>query len=179
MADVVQETTQNSGGADNAPTGGNDVAAKLADMESKFAAVLKERDTLAERAKLADTLQTKHDKLAADLAALQAERDKLTGEVTTLSNEKRETAILDKLVTSLPHASRNDIRRAFLGMAADGKIERYGQDADKVASTVIEALKTENSALLRPPVGASGGTNPAPVQSAQKDPLRVLFGARR
>ncbi|WP_434417790.1 hypothetical protein [Nannocystis pusilla] len=172
MTDVVQ--TENQGGA-SAP----DMSGKVADLEARLAAVLKERDTHAERANLAATLQTKHDKLAADFAALTGERDKLTTQVTTLTNEKREGAILDKLSTALPHASRTEVRRMFLGLAVDGKVERYAEDADKTSAAVLEILKTENSALLRAPVGATGGTNPSTVQSPSRDPLASLFLGRR
>lgn len=179
MADTQDTTqTQETQGASNtAPAA--DVAAKLADLEGKLTAVLKERDTLAERAKLADTLQTKHDKLAADLAALTGERDKLQTEVTGLTNEKREAAILDKLTASLPHASRSEVRRTFLGMAAEGKVERYADDAQKTAATIIDILKADNSALLRAPVGAGGSTNPTPQSPKKYNAAAAFFSGQR
>lgn len=166
QAQAQGQTQAQGGGTQAAAPAGPDIAAKLADLEGKLSAVLKERDTLAERAKLADALQTKHDKLAADLAAIQGERDKLTGEVTSLTNEKRENAILDKLSAALPHASRSEVRRMFLGLAAEGKAERYSDDAEKTAGSILAILKSEGSALLRAPVGASGGTNPAITSNA-------------
>ena len=134
---------------------------------------------LAERATLADSLKTQADKLAADLGALQGERDKLAGEVKTLTNEKREGAILDKLTAALPHAARTEVRRTFLGLAVDGKVDRYADDAEKTASAILDILKAENSALLRAPVGASGGTNPVVATKPQIDPLAALFLGRR
>lgn len=161
------------------PAPNADLTAKIADLEAKLTeqatrvttlsaereALATERDALAERAKLID--------------ALTGERDKALGEVTKLVNTNRETALMSKLYTALPHAPKTDVLRTVKALAAEGKVVMATETPDKTAQEVLEMLKSEQSALLRTPVGASGSTNPSVQVSPQVDPMVALFGPRR
>lgn len=113
-----------------------DLEVKLAEQAARAAELATERDALSERAKLADTL---------------------TVEVKKLTDQTRETALLDKLYGALPHAPRGDVKRLVAGMAPD---KRYSDNAEKTAAEIVDILKADASALLRAPVGTGGGTNP-------------------
>lgn len=176
MSDDTQTDTTKPAG-DPAPNA--DLAAKIADLESKLTehatrvstlaaerdALSTERDALAERAKLVESLT--------------AERDKALGDFTKLVNTNREAALMSKLYTALPHAPKTDVLRTVKALAAEGKVVMATETPDKTASDVLEMLKSEQSALLRTPVGASGATNPQVQASPQVDPLVAAFGPRR
>lgn len=85
---------------------------------------------------------------------------------------------MSKLYASLPHAPKTDVLRTVKALAAEGKVVLATETPDKTASDVLEMLKTEQSALLRTPVGAAGATNPSVQASAQVDPMLALFGPR-
>jgi hypothetical protein len=142
-----------------------DLEVKLAEHAARVAELATERDALSERAKAADTLT--------------GERDRLAGEVKKLTDQSRETALLDKLFGALPHAPRGDVKRMLRGLADEGKANRYSDNADKTAAEILDILKADGSALLRAPVGAGGGTNPTLTVSPQVDPLLAAFGPRR
>jgi hypothetical protein len=146
--------------------------AKVAELEGKLnehatlvSTLTSERDAFAEKAKLIDSLTI--------------EKTKAEAEVTRLTNEARTTALLDKLFTALPHAPRTDVVRTIKAMAAEGKVNLTSDAPDRAAADVLATLKNENSALLRSPVGANGGTNPTVSVSPQVDPLLAVFGQRR
>jgi archaellum biogenesis ATPase FlaH len=142
-----------------------DLEAKLAEQVTRASELAAERDALAERTKLIDSLT--------------GERDKALAEVTKLTNTSRENALLDKLYAALPHAPRTDVLRTVRALAAEGKVTMATETPDRTANEVLGMLRTEQSALLRTPVGASGSTNPTPIVSPQVDPLLAVFGPRR
>lgn len=142
-----------------------DLEAKLAERDSLVSTLTGERDSFAEKAKLVESIT--------------GERDQARGEVKRLVDENRTTALLDMLRNVIPHAPRPDIVRTVKALAADGKVPLSPESPDKAAAAVLELLKSENSALLRTPVGASGSTNPTITTSPQVDPLLAVFGPRR
>jgi flagellar motility protein MotE (MotC chaperone) len=171
MSDQTTPTTQPdaaapAGAAQTTPDPTAEFRARVADLEAKLAerttlvsTLTGERDALAEKTKLIESLTT--------------ERDKAVGEVTRLINQSRETALLDKLYSSLPHAPRTDVARTVKAMAAEGKVNLHTDTPDRTAADVLGMLKTEQSALLRTPVGANGATNP-PVRVAPKAPQFLI-----
>lgn len=136
-----------------------ELEAKLAERDTLVSTLTGERDAFADKAKLIESLTT--------------ERDKAVSEVTRLINQSRETALLDKLYSSLPHAPRTDVARTVKAMAAEGKLNIHSDQPLRVASDVLDMLKAEQSALLRAPVGANGATNP-PVRVAPKAPQFLI-----
>lgn len=142
-----------------------ELEAKLAERDTLVSTLTGERDVLADKAKAIESLTT--------------ERDKAVSEVTRLINQSRETALLDKLYSSLPHAPRSDVLRTVRAMAAEGKVNLHSETPDRTAADVLATLKSENSALVRSPVGANGGTNPTVSVSPHVDPLLAVFGPRR
>jgi len=136
-----------------------ELEAKLAERDTLVSTLTGERDAFADKAKLIESLTT--------------ERDKAVSEVTRLTNAARETALLDKLYSAMPHAPRTDVLRTVKAMAADGKVSLTSETPDRVAAAVIDMLKAEQSALLRAPVGANGATNP-PVRVAPKAPQFLI-----
>ena len=176
MTDVADTSNPATPAVEPAVTPAADPAAefttKIADLETKLAEqvtrtseLAAERDALAERTKLIDSLT--------------GERDKALAEVTKLTNTSRENALLDKLYAALPHAPRTDVLRTVRALAAEGKLTMATETPDRTANEVLAMLKAESSALLRTPVGASGATNPTPIVSPQVDPLLAVFGPRR
>jgi len=136
-----------------------ELEAKLAERDTLVSTLTGERDAFADKAKL--------------IESLTGERDKALSEVTRLTNAARETALLDKLYSAMPHAPRTDVLRTVKAMAADGKVSLTSETPDRVAAAVIDMLKAEQSALLRAPVGANGATNP-PVRVAPKAPQFLI-----
>lgn len=133
---------------------------KLKESEASMAAVLRERDTWKEsasklepKAKLADELQVK---------------------VEGFINAGRETALIDKLRSSLPGADPLALRGAVLALAEQGRAQRYPESADVEAAKVLDLLKSEAPSLLRPATTAGGSAGaphtPAPAQRP-KHPL--------
>lgn len=142
-----------------------DLETKLADHVTRVSELAAERDALAEKAKLIETLT--------------GERDKAVAEVTKLTNNHRENSLLDKLYAALPHAPRTDVLRTVRALAAEGKVNMTTETPDRTANEVLGMLKAEQSALLRTPVGAGGSTNPSTIVPPQVDPLLAVFGPRR
>lgn len=142
-----------------------DLEAKLAERDTLVSTLTSERDTFAEKAKA--------------IESLTGERDKAVNEVVRLTNEARTTALLDKLFTALPHAPRSDVLRTVKAMAAEGKVNLHSETPDRTAADVLATLKSENSALMRAPVGANGGTNPSVSVSPRKyNGAAAFFGGR-
>lgn len=146
-----------------------DITARVADLESRLVALAGERDNLAaavaEKVKLAE--------------AAVGERDRALGDVQRLTAATREAAVLDALFVSLPHAPRSDVRRVVRAMVADGKLKTDTETPDRAAADVLSVLRTEGSALMRAPVGATGSTNPVVHVSPAINPLLAVFGPRR
>jgi hypothetical protein len=147
------------------------LAALAMELEGKLAALRSERDLLADQVKTAT-------KLAADMTALSSERDTLRTQVETMTKTAREGALLDRLYSALPGASKTEVSRMLKALADEGKADRYTDNPDKTSAEILGILKIENSALLRTPVNANGSTNPQ-TQLTPQDKVSRLFGARR
>lgn len=178
MSDTATETPTPAAPAVTTPTPDTTAAAgagELAKLTAQLASLAAERDQLAERAKLADTLAAEREKLSGELAAIQADRDKALAQVDTMTKAQREASLTDKLRAAMPHAAPTDVKRLVASLAPE---QRHSDNAEKTAAEILGTLKAENSALLRAPVGASGGTNPIQT-SPQVDTLAAFYGPRR
>lgn len=157
----------------------DEAATRIATLES----LLSEQATkFSEQVTLASALTAERDALAVRAAlvdSLSAERDKALLEFKQLTDATREDALMSRLYAALPHAPRTDVARTLKALAAEGKVVLASETPDRTAAGVLEMLKSEQSALLRTPVGASGSTNPVVQATAQVDPMLALFGPRR
>lgn len=156
-----------------------DPTARIAALELQLS---EQAGKFAEQVALTSSLTTERDALAARAAlveSLTTERDTAVVAFQKLTDKTREVALLDKLYAALPHAPRTDVQRTVRALAAEGKATLAPESPDAAAEAILGALKAEQSALLRAPVGASGGTNPPNQTTAQIDPLMALFGPRR
>lgn len=127
---------------------------KLKDSEAQMAAVLRERDTYKET--------------ASKLEPRAKEADALKLQVEGYINQGRETALLDRLRSALPGADPLALRGAVIALAESGRAQRYPENTDQEAASVLDLLKSEAPGLTRPATTAGGSAavkaNPSPPQ---------------
>lgn len=120
-------------------------------------------------------LQDDNANLAAELKAERAartkaerERDARAQEHDTLSKRVAESAIVSRLRDMAPAGvPERDIRGALIGLAEEGKVDRYSADPDAAAKAAAEILKASNSTIFRasaPPGGPNGAPPQTPVR---------------
>jgi chromosome segregation ATPase len=111
--------------------------------------------------------ETEKSELATKLSAAE-------GSVVKLTNEQRERAVLDELeVMAKGHGlDRQTLRRQFIGLADEGKVERHPEDAKKVATAAFELFKT--SKLLGNGSGNGGGSPPKNSNGDQQQRTHIL-----
>lgn len=121
------------------------------------------------------TAKSASEKLGGELATLQGrvrvfetEKGDLTtklataeSNVRTLMQDKLERNVLDELETlTKGHGlDRQTIRRQYIGLAEEGKVERHPEDPKKAAAAAFEIFKS--SKLLGNGSGNGGGSPPA------------------
>lgn len=107
---------------------------------------------------------------AAERDQLRAELDKLKQQRETELNTGREEKLLGELFKGVPDDERFLAKCAYLGLVADGKLERYAKDHDAALKAAQEALSEAAPSLFRK--RASGGGAPL-----QRPPTKV--GSRK
>lgn len=194
MTDVTQDTAQGAQtGADTSATSQATDATQTSQAAAQASG--SESPDPVKLAQLAADLETRLGTLksesesraaahAAAVTALQAERDKLAGErdriaadLDKLTKSTRETALFDKLFTALPHMDRRAIRGIVRELSEEGRVDRYSEQTDKQAQSILDILKTDSPSMLKAPAVPGGGTNPVKI-TPQVDPLAAAFGPR-
>ncbi|HEY8376603.1 MAG TPA: hypothetical protein VIK91_08950 [Nannocystis sp.] len=126
-------------------------------------------------------LQTDNAKLAAalkkrdqKLAQYGREVAKLRAQLENQGKRERESAIVGKLRTALPHLGAFEARAALIAAAEEGKVDRYSDKPDDVVAALVEIISSAAPALARPP-GQGGGPNRAPQQTPARKQTKLLI----